>query len=257
MEIHYYREYSYRLGRFMEFKTYGKRGKICLAFPSQNGRFYDFEDFGMPDTMRPWIESGEIMLVTCDGIDQETWSFSAGNPRERLQQQERWFSYVTDELVWSVLQKNETPEKARVRKLMTTGCSMGGFHAANAFFRRPDLFDTVISLSGCYNGYLFFEHSDDPLVYENSPAVFLKGMPEDHPYMSLYRASNIILCVGQGAWEDELLASTREMDAVLRNRNIPAFVDYWGYDVNHDWVWWRRQLPYFLGRVPGIRQVNP
>jgi esterase/lipase superfamily enzyme len=30
---------------------------------------------------------------------------------------------------------------------------------------------------------------------------------------------------------------------------VPAWFDYWGYDVNHDWPWWRRQLPYFLGKL--------
>jgi len=69
--------------------------------------------------------------------------------------------------------------------------------------------------------------------------------------MELYRNSNIIICVGQGAWEDELLASTRELDAVLREKNIPAWIDYWGYDVNHDWPWWRKKMPYFLGNVLG------
>ena len=27
---------------------------------------------------------------------------------------------------------------------------------------------------------------------------------------------------------------------------IKIWFDYWGYDVNHDWPWWRIQLPYFL-----------
>jgi len=28
---------------------------------------------------------------------------------------------------------------------IVTGCSMGGFHAGNFFFRRPDLFDTLLA----------------------------------------------------------------------------------------------------------------
>ena len=36
-----------------------------------------------------------------------------------------------------------------------------------------------------------------------------------------------------------------------REKNIPAWIDYWGYDVNHDWPWWRKQMPYFLGNVLG------
>ena len=42
------------------------------------------------------------------------------------------------------------------------------------------------------------------------------------------------MCVGQGAWEEELLYSTRQMDALLKEKNVPAWVDYWGHDVDHD-----------------------
>jgi esterase/lipase superfamily enzyme len=61
-----------------------------------------------------------------------------------------------------------------------------------------------------------------------------------------YRQSHIILCAGQGAWEDTALADLRAFESVLHAKQVPAWVDYWGYDVNHDWPWWRKQLPYFL-----------
>ena len=131
-------------------------------------------------------------------------------------------------------------------KALATGCSMGGFHAGNLFFRRPVLFDTLISLSGLFHADYFIHGYIDDLVYANSPLHFLPNMPEDHPYMGLYRESRIILCVGQGAWEEDLLASTRRMDRLLRQMGIPAWVDYWGFDVDHDWPWWRKQLPYFV-----------
>ena len=126
---------------------------------------------------------------------------------------------------------------------------MGAFHAANFFFRRPDVFDTVIALSGLYSSsYGFPDYSDD-LTYSNSPLDFLRQMPKDHPWIDLYNKCNIFICVGQGRWEDELLDSTRQLDAILREKGIQAMVDYWGYDVDHDWPWWRKQLPYFLGKV--------
>jgi esterase/lipase superfamily enzyme len=65
-------------------------------------------------------------------------------------------------------------------------------------------------------------------------------------YLDQYRQSHIILCAGQGAWEDAMLADLRAMEGILRAKQVPAWVDFWGYDVNHDWPWWRRQLPYFL-----------
>ena len=240
----YFKEYSHNLNREMEYKVFGEGGRLCLAFPPQDGRFYDFENFGMVDTLRPWLDSGRLTLICADSIDKETWSNSGGDPRQRIELQERWFQYVIGELLPKGKDFSGTSGKAIV-----TGCSMGGFHAGNFFFRHPDLFDTVVALSGLYHADYFMHGYMDDLVYANSPLHFLPNMPEDHPYMELYRNSRIILCVGQGAWEDELLASTRRMDKLLAEKQIPAWVDYWGHDVNHDWCWWQKQLPYFFEKI--------
>ena len=244
MNVRYFKEFSLELNRDMEFKVYGDRGKLCFAFPPQNGKFFDFENFGMVDCIAHWIESGQVMLVCPDGIDGESWSDKNGDPRRRIEMQERWFRYITRELYPRTRQLGDTWGKA-----LATGCSMGAVHSGIFFFRRPDLFDTIVGLSGTYNANDFIPGYMDDLIYDNSPYHFLQNMPADHPYMSLYRQSTIILCVGQGAWEDELLAGTRALDGVLRAKGIPAWVDYWGYDVNHDWCWWQKQLPYFFGKI--------
>ncbi len=130
---------------------------------------------------------------------------------------------------------------------MTCGCSMGGVHAGVFFFRRPDLFDAMISMSGLFDAQYFFGDYMDNLVYDNSPVHFLPNMPQDHPWMDLYRRSKIILCCGQGPWEDDLLHGTRVLDGILTEKGIPHWADYWGFDVAHDWPWWKKQFPYFLG----------
>lgn len=244
MLTRYFKEYSPALNREMEYNLYGAGGKLCVAFPSQDGRFYDYENFGMVQTLLPWLDSGRLTLLCPDSIDSETWSMELGNPRVRIELQERWFQYIVSELLPRGRELGECQGTA-----IATGCSMGGFHAANFFFRHPDIFDTVVSLSGLYHAGFFFRDYMDDLVYANSPLDFLPNMPEDHPYLPLYRASRIILCVGQGAWEDDLLASTRRMDALLCEKRIPAWVDYWGFDVSHDWYWWRKQLAYFMQNV--------
>lgn len=62
-----------------------------------------------------------------------------------------------------------------------------------------------------------------------------------------YRGGRIAVCVGQGAWEDEMVADARELKRILEGKRIPACVDFRGRDVDHDWYWWRRRIPYFLG----------
>ena len=56
----------------------------------------------------------------------------------------------------------------------------------------------------------------------------------------------LILCAGQGAFENDALASTQELTHILRNLGVNVWKDIWGTDVVHDWPWWCKQLPYFL-----------
>ena len=242
MQVEYHKWYSRYLNRDMEYKTFGNQGHALIAFPCQNGRFFDYADQGMIHVLTPWIEAGKIRVICVDGIDWETWSNFGGDPRWRIEQHERWFNYIIEELLPNILYYDgET--------FMTTGCSMGAMHAANFFFRRPDIFDTVIGLSGLYHaGYGFPFYSDD-LTYANSPQDFLRNMPEDHPWMNLYRQRRIVICIGQGRWEEETLDSTRQLDTILCEKHIPAWFDYWGFDCDHDWPWWRKQLPYFMSHL--------
>lgn len=241
MKTNYVKKYSKSLGRDMEYKVYGDKGKGVLVFPSQDGRFYDYQDFDMVASLSQHIDAGRIHLICVDSIDRETWSDINGDEHYRISLHEKWYHYIVDELIPQVKKPKET--------LIVTGCSMGGFHAANFFFRRPDLFDTLLSLSGLYHAGFFFPNYHDSLVYDNSPLDFLRNMPQDHPYIKMYQQKDIILCVGQGNWEEELLDSTRRMDALLKEKNIPAWVDYWGYDVSHDWQWWRKQVVYFMDKL--------
>lgn len=246
MKIQYFKEYSHHLNRDMEFKVYGQGGKPVLVFPCQNGRFFDWEGFGMLETLGDYLEGGKIQLFTADTIDGETLSLTGGNPYDRVRLHERWFHYVMEELVPRARELNGTG-----RDLLVTGFSMGAYHAGNFFFRRPDVFDSVIALSGVYDTHDMYNGYMDEVVYVNDPCASISGMPDDHPYLQLYNRRKIMICVGQGAWEEPLLAGTRRLDAVLRSRGIHAWVDYWGYDVNHDWPWWKKQIRYFLPHALG------
>ena len=235
----------------MEFKVYGHRGKPVLFIPCQAGRFYDFENFHMDDVFRPYIDAGEIMVFSIDTIDNETWADHGGDPRQRIEQHERWFNYIVDEMVPQI--RHLAGERNWCQMpIMPFGCSMGAMHAANLFFRRPDLFDSVLALSGVYDSFDSFGDYMDDLVYRNSPCDYMRNFPTDHPYMELFnKADKFIMCCGQGAWEGDLLASTLELQGILESKGIHPIVDIWGYDVAHDWVWWEKQWTYFLQMTLG------
>ena len=59
----------------------------------------------------------------------------------------------------------------------------------------------------------------------------------------------MIFCCGQGAWEDQMIGDSRALDAILNEKGVPHWADFWGYDVNHDWPWWKIQIRYFLEKM--------
>ena len=191
------------LGHDMELKVYGYYGKPVLVFPSQQGRFYDFEDRGMVDAIAGFIEAGQVKLFSVDSLDGQSWANWDAHPADRARRHQDYDRYIVEEVV-SFMRKHCGDTK---QKFMTTGVSMGAYHAVNFFFRHPDIFDTVIALSGLYQLSMFIGDYMDDNVYFNTPLAYLRNL-EDHRYLDQYRRSRIIIAVGQGAWEDDMLADT-------------------------------------------------
>ena len=247
MHTHYEKWYSPALGRDMELKVYGRGGKPVLYIPCQNGRFFDFENFGMTDAWAPFIEAGQATVFSVDTVDAETWSNKSGDPYWRIRRHEAWIRYLTEEVVPYIRSYCRGYGWQVDPGVMVFGCSLGATHAVNLYFRFPQLFDELLALSGVYEASYGFDGYRDELVYLNSPLDYLAGMSWDHPYLSLYRQNRGVVCVGQGPWE--LVDSTRALQQVLLEKDIPVWVDYWGYDVNHDWPWWFKQVAYFVPKL--------
>lgn len=245
MEKQYVKTYSPALHCEMECNIYGHAGKPVLFIPCQDGRFFDFENFNMAATLSPWIDSGQIMVCSIDTIDKETWSDRMGNPRMRICRHEQWITYITNEVV-PFLQELAMQKNAwnTAPGILVFGCSLGAMHAANLYLRRPDLFDSLLALSGIYSSEYGFGGYMDDLVYLNSPIHYMPNLPENHPYIEIFNRQKAVICVGLGAWEYP--DSTRALDWTLKNKGINIWVDYWGYDSSHDWSWWFKQAEHFL-----------
>ncbi|MBQ8621903.1 MAG: esterase family protein [Oscillospiraceae bacterium] len=245
MEIRYFKHWSSHLGRDMEFKVYGHAGKPVMFIPCQGGRFFDFENFKMIDYWAKFIEEGSCTVYAIDCIDNEAWGAQGADNRWRIENHEKWFNYVVNELVPYI--KHLSGERNGYDQgIITFGASMGAMHAANLFFRRPDLFSGVFAISGLYDNKEFFPGYCDDLVYQNCPNLYLANMPNDHYYIDMYNHRKILIVCGQGAWEGPLLESTRWLENVVRSKGINAQIDYWGYDVDHDWPWWFKMVEHYV-----------
>ena len=210
MKREYYNQHSDVLNEDMSMIVYGEGGYPVIAFQAQDAKSNNFEDFGMIDALAPFIDEGRIQVFSVDNLDEQSWSDQGGDKGARAWRQEEYFKFVTDELVPRVHAWNNSDLRP-----LTVGCSMGATHAAIAAFRRPDLFQGCIALSGVYRTSFFFGDWMDENLYNNDIPAFLTNMPTDHPYQPSGREPLVRLL---GHRRQPRLALVAQADALLHGR---------------------------------------
>jgi len=226
--------------------AYGHWGRPVLVFPSEAGRAGGFEANGMLDTVADLLDAGRIKLYCVDSYDSASWSNRSIPLEERAQRHGAFESWIVDQVVPFVHDDCGSP-----LGVLTTGVSMGAFHAANFALRRADLFPQALCLSGNYDPSTWHGWGEQgEALYFQNPTAYLSGLHGDHLEWLRHHVHLTLVC-GQGMWEDTTgaLNSTRALAGLLAGKGIPHELDVWGHDVAHDWPWWRRQLPHHLHRM--------
>ena len=167
----YYKEWSTVLVREMEFKVYGHAGVPVLALPARGGRFYDWENNGMPDAIAQLLNEGKIQLFCADSVDGEGVLNGDLPLRRRAEAQEKYFVYLTAELAPRILTLNKA-EKGT--KIWCAGVDLGAYQAVNCRLRRPNLFAGAVGMGGIYDLSRFWGVENDDLVLRCSPLLYLQ-----------------------------------------------------------------------------------
>lgn len=235
--------YSPALGLDMPIVTYGHTGRPLLVFPTAAADFLENERFFLIKSIEWAIMQGRVRVFSIESINKHAWMNEQMPVAEKGRRQALYQMYLEDEVVPYIRNVCGNP----AARIAVTGASFGCFHAANTLFRRPDLFDTLIGMSGFYDlsGDYFHGYSDDN-CYFNNPMWYVDKLDgRDLDILQHHCSINII--TGQGAYECPS-ASTRFSD-LLNRKGIPHTLDLWGNDVNHDWPWWRKMLPYYVEKL--------
>ncbi|MEP7212655.1 MAG: alpha/beta hydrolase-fold protein [Acidobacteriota bacterium] len=233
--------YSHNLNMDMPLVAYGHAGYPLLMFPTAAADYLEYERFHLVDAIKPLIESGQIRAYSINSVNRYSLLNKESHPAWKVEMLTRYDRYVTDEVL--PLIRNECGDEARP---LTTGASLGAFLAANTYFKHSDLFRGTIAMSGAYDIYNYLEHYYDENVYYNNPAMYLKNLNDDYHLPRLQQADSIAIVTGQGAFEAP--ERSRDLSNILHSKGIPHILELWGHDVKHDWEWWRKMLPYYLGK---------
>jgi esterase/lipase superfamily enzyme len=235
--------HSPALGMDMPIVSYGDRGHPLLLFPTAAADFLENERFFLIKAIEPAIQAGRVRVFSIESINRYAWMDRKLPVPEQARRQALYSRYIEDEVVPYI--RNAVGNSGA--RIATSGASFGAFHAANTLFRRPDLFDTLIAMSGFYDlGPDYFHGYGDENCYFNNPASYVPGL-EGAALDQLRNHCKIVIATGQGAYEAP--DASRRFASILAAKGIPHWLDVWGYDVNHDWPWWRTMLPYFVDKL--------
>lgn len=230
--------YSERTGREMDVIIHGHAGAPVLVCPSSWGRFYEWKDFLMVDTLADKLDAGHIQLYGIDSHCADSWYNDQIPPHERIRRHNNWEAYVLHEVLPFIRSHNPN------EYLITAGVSFGAYLAVNFAFKHPDLVRKTVGISGSYRVHRLLDGYYEEDAYLNCPVAYMGGL-SDESYLSQIRRMEISLVTSDrdiGICRER----TYDMSRVLTDKGIPHSLDDWGGELIHDWPTWRKMIRHYL-----------
>ena len=224
--------------------AHGHYGRPLLAFPSEQGDCWQYQERGMVDAIGDVLAAGRVKLYCVDSYDSESWSHGGLPLEERARRHETYERWILDDVVPFI-----SADSGGAEEIIVTGPSFGAYHAANFALKHAHAFPLAICQSGVYDVATVGWGERSDAVYFNNPADYVTHLDGGHLDWLRSRV-NLLLLVGRGQWEDSTgaLESTQRFAGQLGEKGIRHELDVWGYEWPHDWPSWRAQLAHHLPR---------
>ena len=242
MNREYHKWFSPALCKEMELLVFGHSGASVLFFPPRTGRFFEYEDWKIIETLASKIEQGFLQVYCVDSIDQESFYNSGLFPHDKIARHLQYEQYIINEVIPLIHAKNPWSY------LISAGCSLGAYHAVNFAFKYPHFFNKILAMSGRYDLTKQLSHYNDLMegywnetIYFNMPEQYILNINDQYTLEQLRRIE-IILVVGK---EDVFLESNNFLSQSLLNKGIFNTLHIWEEEA-HKPKYWRRMVDIYL-----------
>src|ERR1700761_8037343 len=94
MDREYIKWYSPALQKDMELLVFGHAGTAIIFFPARMGRFYDYENWGVIESLRPKIEKGYIQLYWVESVDCQSFYNYQCHPAKKVHRHPQYEQYI-------------------------------------------------------------------------------------------------------------------------------------------------------------------
>ncbi len=223
---------SPNLGKAMEMLIFGEEGIPILAFPTANGRFFEWENRKMTETVSDKINPGFNQVYCVDTIMTESLLNRDVDPFTRLMRLQQYERYIMEEVVPFIKENN------KASFLMTAGCELGGFLALLFLLKHPGTFGKGIAISGQFDIKPFLGGFYNENVYFNNPVDFIPNL-YDSKILQAIEHTDIRLATYDG---DTKKDATVRMSHTFKMRYIDHTLDIWNGTGEDRWEIWRSML---------------
>jgi esterase/lipase superfamily enzyme len=228
----------------MPLVVYGHAGVPLLMFPTAGADYLEYERFHLIEAITPLIDAGRLRVYSINSVNRYGVLEPHAPPQLKTKLLSAYDRYVVNDVL-PLIRTNSNDH--HIRPLLS-GASLGAYLALNTLLKHPDAFRGCVAISGSYDmrDYLGNEYYDEDL-YFNNPVDYVPNLNDEQYLGRLRNDVTIVLVTGQGRWESP--GRSQQMADILRSKGIPCTLELWGHDVDHDWPWWRKMLPYYLNQL--------
>ncbi len=231
---HVHQWYSPNLSRNIEVLAFGHQGYPVILFPTSMGRFYENKDFKLIESAAWYLDNGLVKIYCPDGIDLSSWYNKNIHPADRVKNHIWYDLMLLNELV--PLAQRETG----VSRVVTAGCSFGGYHATNFGFKHPEVVKYIFNMGAAFDIRDQLDGYYDDNVYFNNPIDFIANSNNGY-----YDDLHVVLGTGTN---DMCWNANEKMAGILRTKRINHWLDV-REGANHDWPAWREMFPHYLSLI--------
>lgn len=225
MQREYQKWKSPSLGKEMEMLVFGKSGTPVIVFPSEEGRFFEWEDQGVIEAASYQIENGYNQIFCIDSVLSESLLNKDVDPYVRIMRENQYQDYILDEVIPFISEQNTNPF------IMSAGFGLGAYQALNLALKHPGQFDKVIGISGNYDLNTYLDGFKDDNSYFNNPIEFVPNL-NDSSILSSISSVDLRLI---SYLNDPNKAATQKMSDILWLKFIEHNLYVWDELASNPW----------------------
>ena len=233
------KKFSRILNRDMEICVFGHYGFALMLFPANSDSCTEGEENGVIDALAKYIKKGKMRVFSISTLNSQSWFNNSISNEAKSKSHLEFNNYLADELIPQIFKESDGPTP-----VITCGAGVGAYHAANTYFRRPDLFYGSIALSGTFNIEHYTNGYFDSNCYFNSPIHYLPNLNDPYWLSFLQSKHHVYLFSGSGAFEYPL--NTELLSQILKSKKIPHYTEIWGQEFNHSYDTWKEMLKHIF-----------